>query len=193
MGNFLELAARRRSIRKYSPEKIDDSVLERILEAGRLAPSGNNSQPWRFIVVTDGEMKKKLYDVAGKQLFILEAPVTIAVVGDVTAKMEKKSLVSDEVSVDDQKLHTILLKTVRDATIAADHIVMAATDEGLGTCWVALFEQEDIRPVLGVPNSCYVVAIITMGKSAESPKKRPRHALGEIVFENKYGINRGCK
>lgn len=193
MQNFLELVARRRSVRKYLADDIDPEVLSRILEAGRLAPSGNNSQPWRFIVVKDSKVKERLYEVAGKQDWIKQAPVVIAVVGDVTAKIKSKSFVRDKVFIEDPKLRETLLKTVRDATIAVDHIVLAATDEGLGTCWIALFEQNDIRPVLGVPESCYVVAIVTVGKSAEMPKAKPRHKLGDIVFEEKFGRSMGCR
>lgn len=187
MGTFLELARSRRSVRKYKPDEIDPKALERILEAGRLAPSGNNSQPWRFIVVRDEKIKKQLFEAAGKQKWILEAPVTIAVIGDITAKMKRTSFVSDEVSIKDAGRGEVLVKTVRDAAIAAEHIVMAATDEGLGTCWIALFEQDDIRPVLKVPENCYVLAIITLGHADESPKARPRHALNDIVFEDQFG------
>lgn len=187
MDNFLDLAKRRRSVRKYLPDEIAPDVLVRILEAGRVAPSGNNSQPWRFIVVKDQNVKKRLYDVAGKQKWILEAPVTIAVIGDIEVKKSKHSYAGDGDQTVKPDLVTLLLKTVRDATIAADHIVMAAEDEGLGTCWIALYEQGDIRPVLGVPENCYVVAIITVGRAAELPKPRSRFHLREIVFEDKYG------
>lgn len=184
--SFLDLARRRRSIRKYRPDPVSDEVLSRILEAGRNAPSGNNSQPWRFIVVRDARMKQRLFEVAGRQRWILEAPVTVAIVGDITAKM-KTPPVGELPSVEDARHHSVLIKTVRDATIAADHIVLAATDEGLGSCWIALFEQEEIRPVLSVPESCHVVAIVTLGWPAETPKARPRIALREIVFNDTYG------
>lgn len=186
MRSFLDLARRRRSVRKYRSDPVGDEVLARILDAGRIAPSGNNSQPWRFIVVRDAEMKRRLHDVAGRQPWILEAPVTVAIVGDIAAKM-KEPPVGETPSIDDPAHKTVLIKTVRDATIAADHIVLAATDEGLGSCWIALFEQEEIRPVLCVPESCYVVAIVTLGYAAETPPARARHALREIVFEERWG------
>jgi len=184
----MELARSRRSIRKYLPDPVGSEKLSRLLEAGALAPSGNNTQPWRFIVVQDRSMKERLYKVAGEQSWILEAPVTIAVVGDVSAKVKAPSGTEGKISVDDPKNRTALFKTIRDTTIAADHIVLAAQDEGLGTCWIALFEQQEIRPVLSVPESCYVVALITVGLPAESPKPKPRHRLQEIVFKDKYGL-----
>lgn len=187
MGEFLKLAGRRRSVRKYLADEVSDEVLGRILEAARIAPSGNNSQPWRFIVVRDKEIKKRLYKVAGEQQWILDAPVIIAIVADIQAKMKKLSFIDSPPSVDDPKNHKVLVKTVRDAAIAAEHLVMAATDEGLGTCWVAMFEQEDIKPVLKVPANGFVVAIITVGRPAETPNARPRHNIWEIAFKDQFG------
>lgn len=186
MNSFLELAKNRRSIRKYKPEPINPKVLNRVLETARLAPSGNNSQPWRFIVVRNNEVKKRLFEVAGRQPWILKAPVIIAIIADITDKL-RPEFRAEKPCIDDPKHREVLVKSVRDATIAADHLVMAATDEGLGSCWIALFEQEDIRPVLGVPEHCYVVAIITLGHLAETPKPSSRKPLSEITFENRYG------
>jgi len=186
MQSFLDLAKARKSVRKYKTDPIDGEALKRILEAGRTAPSGNNSQPWRFVIVDDAKMKEALFTVASKQRWILEAPITIAVIADITAKL-KSEFKDEPVSTSDPRYNEVLIKSVRDATIAADHIVMAATDEGLGTCWIALYEQEDIRPVLGVPDSCYVVSIITIGYADQDPKARPRRPLAEIAFKNRYG------
>ena len=187
MGCFLDLARRRRSIRKYRPDPVSPDALARVLEAASLAPSGNNSQPWRFVVVTDAKIKERLCEVSGKQKWIIEAPVTVAVVGDITAKTKEPLKPVATPSVEDPKNREVLLKTLRDATIAADHLVLAAEDEGLGSCWIALFEQEEIKPVLAVPENCYVVAIVTLGFPAETPKQRPRLPLRETVFREQYG------
>lgn len=185
MKSFLDLATKRHSIRKYKKDALDEAMIARILEAGRLAPSGNNSQPWRFIVVNEDSIKKNLFEVAGKQPWILDAPITIAVVADMTAKM-KSEFKTTEISIDDPEARNALIKSVRDAAIAADHIVMAATDEGLGTCWIALYEQEDIRPILDVPDHCYVVSIITIGYADEEPGPRPRHPISDIASWNSF-------
>ena len=160
----------------------------KIVRAGQFAPSGNNAQPWKFVVVNDPRVKEKLFEVCGKQKFILEAPLSICIVADIKSKLPK-NLTHDDISVDDPVYREVLIKAVRDATIAADHMVMAATDEGLGTCWVALFEQEDIRPVLGVPEHCYVVCVITLGYADESPEKSPRKPLSDIACWNRFGMN----
>ncbi|MBT3182485.1 MAG: nitroreductase [Deltaproteobacteria bacterium] len=185
MKNFIDLASARRSVRKYKSDPIPGDVLDKILRTGQLAPSGNNSQPWRFIIIDDEEVKRNLCEVSGKQKWIIESPITIAIVADMKSKI-KPEFRDNDISIDDQEHREVLLKTVRDATIAADHMVMAATDEGLGTCWIALFEQDDIRPVLNVPQHCYVVAIITIGYPDEAPSAKPRKPLSDIASRNSF-------
>ena len=193
--SFLDLAKSRVSVRTYLDRPIPDKDIVNILEAGRLAPSGNNAQPWRFIVVRDAVIKKKLYEVAGRQQWILDAPVVIAVVADALAKLDEGQK-DRYASFDAAQKTTLLVKAVRDTTIAADHIVLAATDMGYGTCWVGMYEQTDIRPVLAVPDHCYVVTLITMGKPADKPKAGKRHLLAELTFDERYGrrtsICQGC-
>jgi len=184
MKSFLDLVRSRRSVRQYTQEEVSRETIASILEAGRQAPSGNNAQPWRFIVVRDEGTKQRLYKAAGKQGFILEAPVTIAVVADPSAKMKPATRSSSS----GQQVPTLaVIKAVRDTAIAADHMVMEAADMGLGTCWVAKFEQEDIRPVLDVPEDCFVVALITLGYAAVKAEASSRYPLHEIVFNERYG------
>ena len=191
MKTFLDLVKSRRSIRKYTDQEVSQEDVAKILEAGRLAPSGNNAQPWRFIVIRDPDLKNKLREVAGKYEFIIKAPVVLAVVADPRAKMKSVYDKADAPSAGTPPMIAVI-KAVRDATIAADHMVMAAQDLGLGTCWVAKYEQKDIKPVLGVPEECYVVTLITIGHAAETPKPTPRYPLAEIVFEEKYGHRVDC-
>ncbi len=185
MKTFLDLVRSRRSVRKYTGESVSQEEVARILEAGRLAPSGNNAQPWRFIVVRDEGTKRRLSEVAGRQGFIVEAPVTIAVIADPKAKM--KTAVDMERSDAPQVPTMAVIKAVRDAAIAADHMVMAAADMGLGTCWVAKYEQEEIKPVLDVPAECFVVTLITVGYAMHRPEPTPRFELHEVVFDERYG------
>lgn len=186
MKSFLELARERQSVRRYTDAPVAEEMLATVLEAGRLAPSGNNAQPWRFIVVQDAGVKQRVYEASGKQGFVREAPAVIAVVADPKAKIRHTALHAE--GVDAPEIPTMaVIKAVRDAAIAADHMVMAATDMGLGTCWVAKFEQEGIRPVLGVPDDCFVVTLITLGYTDIPSKPTPRYGLHEIVFEEQYG------
>ncbi|NLD27825.1 MAG: nitroreductase, partial [Myxococcales bacterium] len=100
MKSFLDLATNRRSVRKYKSEPVPEEVLMRILTAGQMAPSGNNSQPWRFIIVNDAKTKEELFKVAGRQEWILSAPLTIAIVADLKAKLPQNRM-DEEISIDD--------------------------------------------------------------------------------------------
>jgi nitroreductase len=186
MKTFLDLVRSRRSVRVFTDQGVTAEELAAILEAGRLAPSGNNTQPWRFIVVRDAKLKARLADVAGEQSWLAAAPVVIAVVADAQAKLP--TILPSEADVaTNPAFVTATIKSVRDAAIAAEHLVLAATDLGLGTCWVGKYDQAPMRAVLSVPEECYVVTLLPIGRPAERPSPTPRHALSEIVFEERYG------
>ncbi|MBI2975267.1 MAG: nitroreductase family protein [Deltaproteobacteria bacterium] len=178
--SFLELAKKRRSIRRYKPDSVPDEIINEILESARLAPSGNNTQPWRFIIVKDAAIKYKLYESSKRQKFMLEAPIIIALLADITCRVKQVN------SVDIPENIVVLRKVIRDTAIAGEHIALAATDLGLGSCWNADFEQEDIKPILNVPEFCFVVALFAIGYPAEDPKPRRRKPLKEIIYYNKF-------
>jgi len=115
----------RRSVRAYQEKDIPEDVLKRILEAARLAPSAGNRQQWKFIVVRDPELRKKLVPAANNQQFVGQAPVIIVAVA-----LEPDRVMSCEVPA-----------YAVDLAIAVDHITLAATAEGLGTCWIGAFSQ----------------------------------------------------
>jgi nitroreductase len=192
MKTFLDLAKGRRSIRRYTADEVMPDDLAAMLEAGHLAPSGNNTQPWRFIIIRDAAQKARLAEVAGNQRWMLAAPLSIAVVADPTVKLSSSAPKPDFTKEGPAQL-TALIKSVRDATIAADHIVLAATDLGYGTCWVAKFEQDAVREALDVPPPCYVVALITIGRPAETPAPTPRYPLAELTFAERYGRRRSTE
>jgi len=172
----------RRSIRKYTPEPVSDSQVEAVLAAARLAPSGSNTQPWRFIVIRSDSQRAAVAKVSHDQKWMLEAPVYIACVAAISARIADY----DGVPLDEFSDLPELKQAIRDTSIAAEHLVLRATELGLGTCWVAWFKQDEIRPVLGVPDDNYVLAVITLGHPAQEPKARPRHALEDIVFQERW-------
>jgi len=162
----LEAIKKRRSIRRFRLETIPDETLMSILEAGRLAPSAGNRQPWRFIVVKDVERKRVLAEATNNYLFIVDAPVIVVALGDpnVSPRWFRQ-----------------------DPMIAMEHIVLAATSLGYGTCWIGGFDEEEVKRVLGVPERLAVIAMLPIGVPDESPPPRPRKALGEIVYLEEYG------
>jgi nitroreductase len=171
--DVFEAIEKRRSIRKYDATPVRQEKLEKILEAARLAPSASNVQPRHFIVVTDEERRRALSAgmFAG---FLKQAPLVIVACGD-----EKKS----------PKWYHI------DVAIAVENMVLAATGEGLGTCWIGSFDENKVRAVLKIPEKLRVVVLLAVGyhsgKEGFGSKVfrlvRKRKSLNEIVSIEEYG------
>ena len=171
----------RRSIRKYSDKPVEDEKVIQLLEGARLAPSGDNTQPWHFIVVKSEESRQKLAKASHNQKWMLTAPVFIVCAADICCRVKEDI----EISLDEDSSQKELKQIIRDTSIAVEHIVLEADNQGLSTCWVAWFTQKEIRPILNIPSDKYVVCILTLGYADEAPKARPRKKLEEIVhYEN---------
>jgi nitroreductase len=172
----------RRSIRKYMDNKpVEDEKIIELIESARLAPSGSNTQPWHFIVVKSDLTRQSLAKTSHNQKWMLAAPVFIACVADIRSRINEDI----ELTVNEDSPEVELKQIIRDTSIAIEHMVLCAENLGLGTCWVAWFTQDEIRPILNIPADKYVVGIITVGYSNESPSPRPRKEFKEIVhYEN---------
>jgi len=167
----------RRSVRKYQDRKVEKEKLEQILESARLAPSGSNTQPWTFIVVESVDTKEKLCAADNNQLWMMTAPLFIVCVADIRCRIsEDKAIILNEHSPEPE-----LKQIIRDTAIAIEHILLEAEHLDLATCWTAWFEQDDIRPVLNIPEDKYVCGVITLGYGDQSPKQRPRKTMEEMV------------
>lgn len=168
--DVFEAISKRRSIRKYKDEPIDDEKLEMILEAARIAPSAANRQEWRFIVVKNKETREKLVEAANGQTFVGKAPVTIVAC----------STESERVMPCGQPAYTV------DLSIAVSFMILEATEQGLGTCWLGAYDEEKVRNILQIPERIRVPAMFTLGVAAEEPHQRPRKHLSEIISSEKY-------
>jgi nitroreductase len=168
--DFLELAKRRCSVRSYQPRPIEQDRLGRILEAVRQAPSGSNRQPWKFVVVQNAEVRRQLVPACFNQQFIAQAPVVVAGVGLMPERVMRCDIPGDPV----------------DLAIALEHLALAATAEGLGTCWIGAFYQDQVRQVLGIPDSAKVVAVMTLGYPADSQSPKGRKPISEIVCYDRW-------
>jgi nitroreductase len=164
--DLFETVEKRRSIRKFRPNPIPDKDLKKILEAGRLAPSGGNRQPWSFIVVRKPETKKKLAAVANLQRFIADADTVLIALGDPAVS---KSLYK------------------QDPMIAIEHMVLASTALGYGTCWIGAFNENDVKEIAKVPENMTVIALLPIGVPDETPPPKPRRAFKEVFFKESYG------
>ncbi|MFP4199847.1 MAG: nitroreductase family protein [Clostridia bacterium] len=171
MKDFLELARSRCSTRAYKADPVPEELLEKVLEAARLAPSASNRQPWNFVVVRDATVREELAEIAGRQAFVGEAPVIIAAVATDPDRMMTCDVPSYAV----------------DVAIAVDHITLAAEDLGLGTCWIGLFDQDEAKRILGVPEDKKIVTLLPLGYPAAVPKPKRRKDLEEIVSWESFG------
>lgn len=160
---FKEVIEKRRSIRKYKNTPVPREKILKILEAARIAPSAGHRQPWHFIVVENNDTIKKL----AKQEWAAAAPVMIVGLADQEASPGW---------------------CINDLGVAFEHIVLAATDLGLGTCWMGQSNREDlVKSLLDIPDNFKVVALTTLGVSDETPGPKERKSLDSIVSWEKYG------
>ena len=163
--SLVDVVLSRRSIRRYEQKEIPKDVLDKILDAGRQAPSAANRQPWHFIVVTDPEIKKELSKGMFNR-FIKDTPVTIVGCAHKDLIAGKWSIIS--------------------TTIALHNMVVAAWAMGIGSCWVGDFNEEKIKKLLNIPESWNIVALISFGYPAEKPQPRKKKSIEEIVSFNKF-------
>ncbi|MFC2114412.1 nitroreductase family protein [Bacteroidota bacterium] len=178
--NFLELALKRQSVRKYSQKKVERKKIIQLLESARLAPSASNSQPWYFIVVDEPEMKQKVAEATFNKLiqfnrFSLESPVILVLV------MKKPRIITQIGGRMKKKEYPLF-----DMGIVAYHITLQATELGLGTCILGWFDELRIKQTLRIPHKHRVSLLITLGYPPDGYKKRNKHRK---EFEKLYSFN----
>ncbi len=159
-----EAMEKRYSVRSYQDREVEQEALERVLNAGRIAPSATNAQDWKFVVAQSGELIAALAKAAD-QPFLAEAPVIVAAVA----------------TNPDRLMHCGVASGPVDCAIALDHMTLAAVAEGLGTCWIGHFDQDACCELLGVPPTGRIIELRTLGYPADSPKQKSRKPLGEVV------------
>ena len=164
---YYHAVSSRRSIRKYRPDPVPPQALHRIFEAVREAPSAKNIQPWKFILVKDPENRKRLVEACNKQAFLAEAPLVVVACGWPAQAYHRMGGSLSSLPI--------------DLGIAMEHLVLAATAEGLGTCWIGAFTESAVKEILQVPPEASVVALTPLGLPADVPAPRPRKPLAEIV------------
>lgn len=161
----------RKSVRRFRDTPVEEKKLTRVLEAARLAPSARNVQEWRFVVVTDGDLRSRLAEAAGSQQFVGEAPVILVCCAE----------------TDHRRMHCGLESYPIDLAIAIDHITLAAVEEGLGTCWIGKFDPDAVRAVCGIPGDIEIVELLPLGYPADpAPIEKNRKSLAEIVHYDRW-------
>jgi nitroreductase len=180
--NLDSIIKNRYSCRSYDPDRpVSKEDLLALTEAARLAPSACNSQTWRFIAVTDREMIKRLCTQARgpvlKNTFMNDAPLVI--VGCSQLDIVANRIGSAVTGIEYYRI---------DMGIAMEHMVLKATELGLGTCWIGWFNGKRVAKMLGIPRRIKVLSLLTVGYAKdEAPKNRPRKEIDNILFMEKWG------
>jgi nitroreductase len=208
--NVSEAILNRTSIRKWKATPVEREKIEKILEAGRRAPSWANMQPWRFIVVQDKKKVEALAMEAGAQPVIRNAPVVIVCCGsakDFSRKMQRESLKQlievgafelTEDFLDNVVLESDLfapyrlgeqvmtIKVGEQIMIAVAYMTLEAVNQGLGACWVEAMAPKSAHEIMNLPENLFVHDLLALGYANEDPRPRPRKSLEEIVYWEKF-------
>jgi len=161
--DVVEAIRRRRSIRKWQDRPIPKDVLEQLLDAARLAPSGRNGQQWEIVCVTDRARLGELTAACAGQEHVGQAGAFLFIVNDPSAKWRQL-----------------------DPALALDHVTLRAVELGLGTCWIGAFDEREVRRILGIPEDKLAVIGMTVGYPAEDPAPSPRRPLEMAVRWEHY-------
>jgi len=167
---FSELITKRYSVRAYKPDPVADEPLQQVLEAARLAPTAANRQPFQLIVIHTAGREAELKRIYGKDWFV-QAPLVICACG-IPARSWVRRDGKDYCDV--------------DVAIAMDHLILAAADLGLGTCWIGAFDPAAAREVLGLPDDVEPIAFTPLGYPADQPGPKKRKPLSELVRHERW-------
>jgi nitroreductase len=165
--DFLELARQRYSVRAYKSQPLESEKLEKVLEAARLAPTACNLQPFQLIVIHTKGREAELRRIYSESWFV-QAPLVICVCAVPSQSWNRR----------DGKNYCIV-----DVTIAMDHLILAAADQGLGTCWIGAFNPEEARKILRLPNDVEPIAFTPLGYPNDQPGHNhlSRKSMNELV------------
>ena len=179
MKSFLELAAARQSDRVYEPGRvIERDVLGRILEAGRLAPSACNGQPWHFTVVTEPELLAevgKATSSLGMNKFVKDASALVLITLESTNMTSRLGC-----GIKDKDF------PMMDLGIASAYITLAAEDEGVGSCILGWFDEKKIKELVGIPQKKRLMLIISLGYNTKPKRRKIRKEFDKVVSFEKY-------
>lgn len=179
MSSFLEIIQKRRSIRNFKNKPVDDTAIRSIVDAARLSPSACNAQPWRFIAVTEKSLLEELVNrgMGGAVPNKWAASAPVIIIGCAVLNLMTHYLGE---AVKGIQYHQI------DMGISMEHMVLRATEMGLGTCWIGWFREKNIRKILNIPKDWKIISLIALGyPQNESTTTSSRFDLDEILFFNR--------
>jgi nitroreductase len=177
---FQQLVKSRRSIRRYLDKPVEREKILTCIEAARLAPSADNVQPWRFLIIDDPDLKAQFSKEVFSGIYFVtkfaaKAPVLIMI-------LARLDIIANRIGKQIQNIHYYYI----DIGIAGEHIVLQAEELGLGTCWIGWFNPRKARKFLKIPRKYKIVSLMAMGYYERKPsRERIRKKLEEIVWFNK--------
>jgi nitroreductase len=168
--DYQKLIRTRRSIRGYRPDPVSEDILQKILDAARIAPTAANRQPFQLIVVADPSTRARLKEVYDRDWFWTAPLIIVGCVEEAKAWQRADGFNAAEV----------------DLSIVMDHLILAATDEGLGTCWICHFDEPKLKQILGIPDGVRAIALTPLGYPAAEPRPFQRKPLEELVRRERW-------
>jgi nitroreductase len=171
----------RRSIRRYLPKPVEREKIAACLDAARLAPSAENAQTWRFLVIDDPDLKARFAREAftgiyGMTKFAAEAPVLVLI-------LSRPDIMANRLGKQIQDISFFLI----DAGIGGEHFVLQAEELGLGTCWIGWFSVRKARKFFKIPRKYKIVSLLALGYYDKKPsREQKRKPLDEIAWFNKF-------
>jgi nitroreductase len=171
---FMSVLESRHSIKHFTKKKVSEEKLRQVFEAARTAPSWTNGQCWKFVVIDNPEVKDMVIDTVSEsnsaRHSLEEAPVIVVLCAD-----------AQSTGSEDNKDYYLL-----DAGIAMEHLILAAVNEGLGTCWIEAKGEDKLREILDIPRRYRVIAMTPIGYPGEHSDKRERKPFSEMVYRNEW-------
>jgi nitroreductase len=173
VGCWADLLSRRKMVRRFKPDRVSPAALERLLRAATRAPSAGNTQPWAFIVVRDSDRRAALARAALGQTFVATAPVVVVACADPSRARRRYGERAERYAI-------------IDTAFASMCLLLAATAEGLGACFVGALDDAEVRRVVHAPPAVVPLAVIPIGHPAESPRAQPSRPLDEVVRQERW-------
>ncbi len=171
--NIKEIIISRRSIRAFKPDRIPEEDMKDLILCLQNAPSASNRQPWKFIIISDKDLRVKIAELCFKQMFIAEAPYILVGVGNATDAWRGKGTY-------------VKNWEIVDVSIALDHFTLAAWEKGIGTCWIGAMDDKSIADLLGVKEPWHIIALMPFGYPGEIGNPRGKKPLDQIISYNHF-------
>ena len=192
---ILDLLEKRFSVRKFQEKPVPAGVLEEILEAGRLAPSGGNEQPWRFGVICDRALIAEIAEIAYRQTWIASAPLLIVLCttpvedarGGRDIQKQRYPEYADEIAEMDQDLYWAINQEEHQSKIAGTQMALVALEHGMGSCWVSRFRVKALAERLRLPSPILPAEILVLGYPRRQRAQATKKARDEVVFYDTFG------